>query len=312
MHPPPVRAWRVRAENRKSGMQQTASEGVRGYYRECLCRRSGSTAVPRTTTTSLCSRPVTISPAHRLSPQSGLIARPCAFLRSSRISPHSAGMRAEAGSSTCRARKETVLTAPSSGRSTACVAGSPSSPRTSTAPRTRPRSPTCSGRVGSLRTTHMSTGAGSVAPGRERPGSGPVRSRRRWRRSGSTRIATNMRRNPADRSCHRQARWLPLLRHLACESESAAWRARCGCSRASLCPSPAGSRWPTALPVQRWVCTWAKSCTESLWCPAWRWPHSPWCPRRLVPSRSAPRKALTCPGCRPPPRPPSAHPPWSV
>lgn len=156
-----------------------ASEGARGYYREGLCRRSGSTAVPRTTTTFLCSGPVTISPTHALSPRSGLIARPCAFLRSSRISPHSAGMRAGAGSSTCRARKETASTAPSSGRSTACVAGRPSSPHMSTAPRTRPRSPTCSGRAGSPRTTHTSTGAGSVAPDRERPGSGPVRSRRR-------------------------------------------------------------------------------------------------------------------------------------
>lgn len=138
---------------------------------------------------SLCAPfPVTISPAlpDRVtrpppdpSPLSGLIARPCAFLRSSRISPHSAGMREGAGSSTCRARKETTPAAPSSERSTAGAASRPSSPRTSTAPRTRPRSPTCNGRVGSLRTTRTSTGAGSVAPGPERPGSGPVRSRRR-------------------------------------------------------------------------------------------------------------------------------------
>lgn len=112
-------------------------------------------------------------------PQPGLIGPPCAFPHSSHTSPHTAGRRAKAGSSTCRARRARGPGGPTSGHSKGGAGGPPSSHHRSKAPRILPQSPTCSGRAGFLRTTHRSTGAGSAGPGLGHLCSGPARSLKR-------------------------------------------------------------------------------------------------------------------------------------
>lgn len=120
----------------------------------------------------------TTSPWPQNLPKPGLTAQPCAFPRSNRIFPHSAGMLSAAGSSTCMAQRVTVPAVPSSRHSRVGVAYGPASLHTNMAPRTRLQSLTCSGRVGSRHTIHMSTGVGSVKLDPEHPGSGHVHSPR--------------------------------------------------------------------------------------------------------------------------------------
>lgn len=99
-------------------------------------------------------------------PKPGLIGPPCAFPRSSHTFPHTVGRRAKVGSSTCRARRATGPGGPTSGHSKGGVGDPPWSHHMNKAPRTLPQSLTCSGRAGSLHTTHRSTGVGSAGLGR--------------------------------------------------------------------------------------------------------------------------------------------------